>query len=208
VRIHPNAPSVAKIDLDQSNPGACQGPRPPVILGQKLWIFPLVSTTASCTGAKHGASRSAVRACRRQVNTTLAATPLRRATSVTFAPGRQRLLDDPPHMPRQRERPVAHVVRIRPEAVPAALLVRHLRRMATNCRLRNSSIASTTRSRAPLALQRSLQRWVRFTILCIDLDQLIEFAGECRVPVRALTLIERACADLQAYLDDMQLEGK
>ncbi|WP_246735053.1 hypothetical protein [Bradyrhizobium sp. S69] len=28
-----------------------------------------------------------VRAYRRQVNTTLAATPLRRATSVTFAPG-------------------------------------------------------------------------------------------------------------------------
>jgi hypothetical protein len=34
-----------------------------------------------------GTTRSAVRACRRQVNTTLAATPLRRATSVTFAPG-------------------------------------------------------------------------------------------------------------------------
>jgi hypothetical protein len=29
----------------------------------------------------------AVRACRRQVNATLAATPSRRATSVTFAPG-------------------------------------------------------------------------------------------------------------------------
>jgi hypothetical protein len=56
----------------------------------------LVSTAAAiCTGAKHGPTRSTVRACRRQVNTTLAATPLRRATSVTFAPGRQRLLDDP-----------------------------------------------------------------------------------------------------------------
>jgi hypothetical protein len=40
--------------------------------------------------------------------------------------------------------------------------------------------------------------------LCTNLDQLIEFAGESRVPIRALTLIERARADLQAYLDEME----
>jgi hypothetical protein len=40
--------------------------------------------------------------------------------------------------------------------------------------------------------------------LCTDLDQLIEFAGESRVPIRALTMIERARADLQAYLDEME----
>jgi hypothetical protein len=40
--------------------------------------------------------------------------------------------------------------------------------------------------------------------LCTDLDRLIEFAGESRVPIRALTLIERARADLQAYLDEME----
>jgi len=40
-----------------------------------------------CTGAKQGTTFSTVRAWRRQVNTTLAATPLRRATSVTLAPG-------------------------------------------------------------------------------------------------------------------------
>ncbi len=56
---------------------------------------PVSTAEAICTGAKHGPTRSAVRAWRRQVNTTLAATPLRRATSVTFTPRRQRLLDDP-----------------------------------------------------------------------------------------------------------------
>jgi hypothetical protein len=40
--------------------------------------------------------------------------------------------------------------------------------------------------------------------LCTNLDHLIEFAGESRVPIRALTLIERARADLQAYLDEME----
>jgi len=45
------------------------------------------SVVAICTGAKDGATCSDVRACRRQVKTRLAATPLRRATSVTFAPG-------------------------------------------------------------------------------------------------------------------------
>jgi hypothetical protein len=40
--------------------------------------------------------------------------------------------------------------------------------------------------------------------LCTNLDHLIEFAGESRLPIRALTLIERARADLQAYLDEME----
>ena len=40
--------------------------------------------------------------------------------------------------------------------------------------------------------------------LCTNLDHLIEFAGESRVPIRALTLIERARADLQAYLDELE----
>jgi hypothetical protein len=48
---------------------------------------PASTAAAICTGAKHGPTRSAVRACRRQVTTTLAATPLR--------PWRQRLLDHP-----------------------------------------------------------------------------------------------------------------
>jgi hypothetical protein len=56
---------------------------------------PVSTAAAICTGAKHGPTRSAVRACRRQVNTRLAATPLRRATSVHLHPRRQRLLDDP-----------------------------------------------------------------------------------------------------------------
>lgn len=45
------------------------------------------SVAAICTGAKDGTTCSDVRACRRQVNTRLAATPLRRATAVTSAPG-------------------------------------------------------------------------------------------------------------------------
>jgi hypothetical protein len=56
----------------------------------------LVSTAAAiCTGAKDGPTRSAVRACRRQVNTTLAATPLQRANLSHLRPWRQGLLDDP-----------------------------------------------------------------------------------------------------------------
>jgi hypothetical protein len=51
-------------------------------------VFPPVSAAAViCTGAKHGPTFSTVRAWHRHVNTTLAATPLRRATSVTLAPG-------------------------------------------------------------------------------------------------------------------------
>lgn len=45
-----------------------------------------VSLLEICSGAKHGPIFSTVRACRRQVNTTLAAPPLRRATSATLAP--------------------------------------------------------------------------------------------------------------------------
>ena len=37
--------------------------------------------------------------------------------------------------------------------------------------------------------------------LCADLDNLIELTKESRAPIRALSLIERARADLQAYLD-------
>jgi hypothetical protein len=40
--------------------------------------------------------------------------------------------------------------------------------------------------------------------LCADLDHLIDFAGENHAPIQALTLIERARADLQAYLDQME----
>ena len=39
--------------------------------------------------------------------------------------------------------------------------------------------------------------------LCDDLDVLIEFAKQCRAPVRAISLIERARADVEAYLDEM-----
>ena len=39
--------------------------------------------------------------------------------------------------------------------------------------------------------------------LCADLDNLIELAKESRAPIRALSFIERARADLQAYLDEI-----
>lgn len=39
--------------------------------------------------------------------------------------------------------------------------------------------------------------------LCDDLDGLIEFAKQGRSPIRALSLIERARADLEAYLDEI-----
>jgi hypothetical protein len=44
--------------------------------------------------------------------------------------------------------------------------------------------------------------------LCTDLDHLIEFAEVSRVPIRTLTVIERARADLQAYLDQMEPKEK
>jgi ABC-type uncharacterized transport system ATPase subunit len=40
--------------------------------------------------------------------------------------------------------------------------------------------------------------------LCADLDNLIELTRESRAPIRALSLIERARADLQAYLDEIE----
>jgi hypothetical protein len=39
--------------------------------------------------------------------------------------------------------------------------------------------------------------------LCDDLDTLLEIARQNRAPIRALSLIERARADLQAYLDEI-----
>ena len=40
--------------------------------------------------------------------------------------------------------------------------------------------------------------------LCADLDNLIELTKESRAPIRALSLIERAREDLQAYLDEIE----
>jgi hypothetical protein len=40
--------------------------------------------------------------------------------------------------------------------------------------------------------------------LCADLDNLIELTKESRAPIRALSFIERARADLQAYLDEIE----
>jgi hypothetical protein len=40
--------------------------------------------------------------------------------------------------------------------------------------------------------------------LCADLDSLIELTKESRAPIRALSVIERARADLQAYLDEIE----
>ncbi|WP_024519521.1 hypothetical protein [Bradyrhizobium sp. Tv2a-2] len=39
--------------------------------------------------------------------------------------------------------------------------------------------------------------------LCDDLDSFIEIAKQGRAPMRAVCLIERARADLQAYLDEI-----
>jgi len=39
--------------------------------------------------------------------------------------------------------------------------------------------------------------------LCDDLDGLIEVAKQGRAPIRALSLIEQARADLEAYLNEM-----
>jgi hypothetical protein len=40
--------------------------------------------------------------------------------------------------------------------------------------------------------------------LCVDLDNLIELAKQGRAPIRALSLIEPAREDLQAYLDEIE----
>jgi ABC-type uncharacterized transport system ATPase subunit len=39
--------------------------------------------------------------------------------------------------------------------------------------------------------------------LCDDLDGLVELAKQGRAPVRAISLVERARADLEAYLNEM-----
>jgi len=39
--------------------------------------------------------------------------------------------------------------------------------------------------------------------LCDDLDSLVEIAKQSRAPIRALSLIERARSDLQAYLEEI-----
>jgi hypothetical protein len=43
--------------------------------------------------------------------------------------------------------------------------------------------------------------------LCDDIDNLLELARQKRAPIRAMTLIELARADLQARLDEMELLG-
>jgi len=46
--------------------------------------------------------------------------------------------------------------------------------------------------------------WVEGTReLCDDLDGIIELAKRGRVPVRAILLVERARADLELYLDEI-----
>jgi hypothetical protein len=40
--------------------------------------------------------------------------------------------------------------------------------------------------------------------LCADLDDLIERTKDSRTPIRALSFIERAREDLQAYLDEIE----
>jgi hypothetical protein len=40
--------------------------------------------------------------------------------------------------------------------------------------------------------------------LCANLDNLIELTKESRAPIRALSFIERAREDLQAYLDEIE----
>jgi hypothetical protein len=39
--------------------------------------------------------------------------------------------------------------------------------------------------------------------LCDDLDSLVQIAKQNRAPIRALSFIERARADLQAYLNEI-----
>jgi hypothetical protein len=43
--------------------------------------------------------------------------------------------------------------------------------------------------------------------LCDDLDNLVEVAKHNRAPIRALSLIERAQADLRAYLEEIDHNG-
>jgi hypothetical protein len=39
--------------------------------------------------------------------------------------------------------------------------------------------------------------------LCEDLDSLVELAKQSRASVRAISLVERACAELHAYLNEI-----
>jgi hypothetical protein len=87
---------VAKMEFDHSLLGGRHRPHPAIVFGWRLRIVPARHGSGDVNmRAKQGRICSAIRACPRQVNSTLSATPLRRATSVTFAPGAQRLFDDP-----------------------------------------------------------------------------------------------------------------
>ena len=44
--------------------------------------------------------------------------------------------------------------------------------------------------------------------LCASLDNLIELTKESRTPIRALSFIERAREDLQAYLNEVEQTSK
>ncbi|MGF6425888.1 hypothetical protein ABIE91_001108 [Bradyrhizobium elkanii] len=84
-RMHRRLPR--SISINPVRAAATERTRPSTV-GKSFGVSSADAATAAiCTGVKDGATCSDVRACRRQVNTRLAATPLRRATSVTFAPG-------------------------------------------------------------------------------------------------------------------------
>jgi len=44
--------------------------------------------------------------------------------------------------------------------------------------------------------------------LCDDLDSLVQVARQGRAPVRAISLLERAQADLQAYLAELDIDSE
>lgn len=73
VRIHSDAPPTTD--------------RPPLSPAGESFGVSSGPRAAICIGAKNGTTCSDLRAYRRRVNTRLAATPLERATAVTFAPG-------------------------------------------------------------------------------------------------------------------------
>jgi len=87
LRIHPNAPPVAEINLDQPYAGNGHGPRPTTVLRHNLHIL----LACFCRSNLHRSkTRSDLldRSCLPPPGEyTLAAIPLRRATSLTFAPG-------------------------------------------------------------------------------------------------------------------------
>ncbi len=98
-RMHRRLPR--SISINPVRAAAAERTRPSTV-GKSFGVSSAEAATAAiCTGVKDGATCSDVRAWRRQVNTRLAATPLRRATSVTFAPGASvsstiRALSSPP----------------------------------------------------------------------------------------------------------------